>query len=141
MLLGISGVRSLTEQEAKAVKKELVNLARKGGVWHVGDAAGVDAIARDLAPRLVLHEAASREPWCLQRRSKELVDALASAEGTLHAWVNKPCPDGLTVDSWKGSGTWGTVRYAHSKGVKVQLHWLTEPHMPEWMRHEQLSLW
>jgi len=70
------------------------------------------------------------------------VDAIAGAGGTLHAWVNKPCPEELTVNSWKGSGTWGTVRYAHSKGVRVELHWLTDQtHTPEWMSQEQLSLW
>jgi len=34
------------------------------------------------------------------------------------------------------------VRYAHSKGVRVELHWLTDQtHTPEWMSQEQLSLW
>jgi hypothetical protein len=109
----------------------------------VGDATGIDAMARStIEPdQLREHNSAGFEVWQLQQRSKRMVDALAADKGTLHAWVNKPCPAGLTVASWQGSGTWGTVRYAVSKGVPVVIHWLIEDgNLPEWMSQKQLNL-
>jgi hypothetical protein len=118
-----------------------ISMTSANQTWHVGDAAGVDKLACELAPNLLIYRAVSREPWELQKRSKHLVDALAAVGGTLHVWINKPCPDGLTVNSWKASGSWGTARYAIAKGVTVVLHWLIEEQpMPQWMNQGQLSL-
>jgi hypothetical protein len=143
MNVGISGPRSLVQNQAAQVRLELVKIStvNECQVWHVGDAAGVDALARELAPDLVVYRAISREPWELQKRSKRLVDALAAVGGTLHVWVNQPCPEGLTVNSWKSSGSWGTARYAVFKGVTLVLHWLIEEQpTPQWMNQGQLSL-
>ena len=70
-----------------------------------------------------------------------MLQALATDGGTLHAFVTKRCPEGVTVNSWAGSGTWGTMRYAIAKGVPVELHWLIEPfELPDWLTTKQLSL-
>jgi hypothetical protein len=143
MILGMSGPRSLTLEQVERVKLDLTKISRsyKRCCWYVGDAAGVDELARELAPELIIYKAISREPWELQKRSKRLVDALAEVGGTLHVWINKPCPDGVTVNSWKSSGSWGTARYAVFKGVVVVLHWLIEEQpTPQWMNQGQLSL-
>jgi hypothetical protein len=143
MNIGFSGPRSLVQNQAAQVRLELVKISMISDcqIWHVGDAVGVDALARELAPELVIYKAISREPWELQKRSKRLVDALAVVGGSLHVWINKPCPDGVTVNSWKSSGSWGTARYAVFKGVVVVLHWLIgEQPTPQWMNQGQLSL-
>ena len=150
--VGISGVRKLTQEQAQQVRQELTEMMRGLEVTHchVGDAAGVDAIARDVATRaprvkLVCHEIKSHERWAYAERSTRMVKALAAEGGTLHAWVNKPCPPGLSKSkTWKGasgSGTWGTVALAVGHGLKVELHWLIEPQgEPDWMENRQLTL-
>jgi hypothetical protein len=149
--VGISGVRKLTQEQAQQVRQELAELMRGWEVTHchVGDAAGVDEIARDVAHaasvKATWHEIRSRERWAYAERSTRMVKALAAEGGTLHAWVNKPCPRGLSKSkTWKGasgSGTWGTVALAVGHGLKVELHWLTEPQgEPDWMIEKQLSL-
>lgn len=144
MHLGVTGPRSLTTEQQQQAYFDLWELDHRNpnAHWHVGDALGLDALAREVATGLQhRYDAASREPWELQRRSKRMVDALAVGGGVLHAWPNKPCPAGITPDSWKGSGTWGTVRYAVSRGVAVELHWLVEECLlPEWMEQTQMSL-
>ena len=149
--VGISGVRKLTQEQEQQVRRELTELMRGWEVTHchVGDAAGVDAIARDVAHatsvKATWHEIRSHERWAYAERSTRMVKALAAEAGTLHAWINKPCPPGLKPGkTWKGangSGTWGTVALAVGHGLKVELHWLTEPREePDWMENRQLIL-
>jgi hypothetical protein len=143
-VVGITGTRKLTEGEAAKATRELRLLLDKATKLHVGDATGIDALARrcvNAAMEVELHETEGRKPYQLQQRSKRMVDALAKENGTLHAFTNKPCPLGVTVNSWAGSGTWGTVRYAIALGVPVELHWLIEPcQLPDWMTEKQLTL-
>jgi hypothetical protein len=143
-VVGVSGTRELTERQAAQATKQLRSLLDRATKLHVGDATGIDAIAYRYASKRMkveLHEIEGRKPYQLQQRSKRMVEALMKDRGTLHAFVNKPCPDGVTVNSWAGSGTWGTVRYAIAKGVTVELHWLIEPcGQPDWMQQKQLSL-
>lgn len=146
-VIGITGTRKLERGQTKLVIASLRQLAAEE--WHVGDAAGVDRLGRMVAfaEGATLHEykAGGHEPWQLQERSKRMLDNLVARGGTLHAYPNKPCPAGLhpkRCTSWLGSGTWGTVCYAKSKGVKVELHPLTEDAIaPDWMQQEQLALW
>jgi hypothetical protein len=142
--IGVTGTRKLTERQAEQAVKELDKLLDKASKLHVGDASGIDAIAYRLASdrtEIELHKTEGRKPYQLQQRSKRMVDALAKENGTLHAFVNKPCPFGITANSWAGSGTWGTVRYAISKGLPVEIHWLIEPcDLPDWMGERQLTL-
>jgi predicted alpha/beta hydrolase family esterase len=46
----------------------------------------------------------------------------------------------LSRDRWHGSGTWGTIFYAHSLGCPVELHPLVEMEPPEWLQQKQLNL-
>jgi hypothetical protein len=143
-VIGVTGSRQLTESQAARAVKELSALLDKATKLHVGDATGIDALAyrcANAAIEVELHETEGRKPYQLQQRSKHMVDALAKENGILHAFPNKPCPAGVTVNSWVGSGTWGTVRYAIAKGVPVELHWLIEPcDLPDWMLEKQLTL-
>jgi hypothetical protein len=143
-VIGVTGSRQLTESQAARAVKELSALLDKASKLHVGDASGIDALAYKCASagiKVELHETEGRKPYQLQQRSKRMVDALKSDNGTLFAFVNKPCPTGVTVNSWAGSGTWGTVRYAIALGVPVELHWLIEPcELPDWMMEKQLTL-
>jgi hypothetical protein len=150
--IGVTGARKLTDEQTKVVRAELKQLLStcEPLTVYVGDAPGVDAIARDVATRaprvkLVCHEIKSHERWAYAERSTRMVKALAAEAGTLHAWINKPCPPGLKPGkTWKGangSGTWGTVALAVGHGLKVELHWLTEPQEePDWMENRQLTL-
>jgi hypothetical protein len=146
MHIGVTGPRRLTPtQEIQAIE-DLMQLLTPSTTLHAGDAKGLDALARELAEncRLYRYDAEGWQPWQLQKRSRGMVDALVAVGGTLHAWPNKACPEGLTVTSWKGSGTWGTVRYAIAKGIKVELHPLTPKAIaPDWLevRTQQLVLW
>ncbi len=143
-VVGVTGTRKLTERQMEQAIKKLRSLLDKATKLHVGDATGIDALARKCANagvEIELHKTEGRKPYQLQQRSKRMVDALAKENGTLHAFTNKPCPLGVTVNSWAGSGTWGTVRYAIAKGVPVELHWLIEPcDLPDWMVEKQLTL-
>ena len=142
-VIGISGVRSLTEAQEQAVRGQLRWELLLADKVHVGCARGVDALGRELAASngklLVVHETEGYKPWQLAQRSKRMVDAIAAEGGELHAFVNKPCPDGLTADSWRGSGTWGTACYAASKNVPVILHKLVDCPDPSWLTQEQLA--
>ncbi len=143
-VVGVTGTRKLTESQTEKAMTELRELLDKATKLHVGDATGIDTLARKCANTAIeveLHETEGRKPYQLQQRSKRMVDALAKENGILHAFSNKPCPGGVTVNSWAGSGTWGTVRYAIAKGVPVELHWLIEPcQLPDWLTEKQLTL-
>ncbi|WP_019500881.1 hypothetical protein [Pseudanabaena sp. PCC 6802] len=143
-VVGVTGTRKLNESETAKAMREMRSLLDKATKLHVGDATGIDALAHrcaNAAMEVELHKTEGRKPYQLQQRSKRMVDALAKENGMLHAFVNKPYPGGVTVNSWAGSGTWGTVRYAIAKGVPVELHWLIEPcKLPDWMIEKQLTL-
>jgi hypothetical protein len=138
MHYGITGTRKLNEMEVEQVKYELWELDRNGTHWHIGDADGVDKTARNWVTGEQIHyNSEGREAWQLAVRSTKLVKALAENNGTLIAFANKPCPEGLKPSKcWKcasGSGTWGTVALAVGLGVPVELHWLGEEQVkPDW---------
>jgi hypothetical protein len=151
--IGVTGPRRLTQQ-AEQVRKELRQLQQNNrcAIWHIGDAAGVDAIAYELVLTELgnLRELHLKNPQLPQKaqgaeRSTRMVKALAAAGGTLHAFPNKPCPLGLKPSrSWKsagGSGTWGTIALATGLGVPLVLHPLTpDATAPDWMKETQLTL-
>ncbi|MDX2241395.1 MAG: hypothetical protein NW224_11985 [Leptolyngbyaceae cyanobacterium bins.302] len=137
--LAFTGARKLTSEQVNHAHSIILSLPRC--LWLVGCAPGLDAIARELAPKpFVLFEAQGTHVYHYQKRSKNMIDALAAAGGTLHAFPNKPCPQGLTLDSWKGSGTWGTIFYAHSLGCPVELHLLAEVDLPSWLTEQVQQL-
>lgn len=135
-----TGARFLDSAQTKMAREVLNRLPRRS-CWLVGCAGGLDALAREIAPKtMLLFEAHNRKPWELQARSKRMIDECAACGGTLHAFPNKPCPVELTRDRWCGSGTWGTAFYAHLKGCPVIVHPLTAINLPGWLDQEQLSL-
>lgn len=152
--IAISGVRNyggVSEEGRKRARQVRLELeALKAEVWHVGDADGVDQLARALAPsgdRLKVYYKNSELPHRAQgaERSTRMIKALAATGGTLHAWVNKPAPYGLKPGkSWgraQGSGTWGTVALAVGHGLNVVLHPLTDDAIaPDWLKPAQLTL-
>jgi hypothetical protein len=138
--LGVTGVRNLTKEQAAQVEAEVWELDRQATRWHIGDASGVDQVARQTIAngQLIEHNADGRQPWQLAARSTKMVMALAESNGTLHAWASAPPPEGLKpCKKWKnaqGSGTWGTVALAAGLGVTVELHWLgQERELPDWL--------
>lgn len=148
--IAISGVRKFGgvsekgREQARQVRLEIEALEAE--VWHVGDADGVDQLARALAPageRLKVYYKNPELPHRAQgaERSTRMIKALALAGGTLHAWVNKPAPYGLKPGkSWgraQGSGTWGTIAFAHGLEIPVVIYKLGEFDLPEWLTYQQ----
>ena len=138
----ITGPRKLTPNQHDIAYSRLWELFQNNSDLHchVGDANGIDAITRKLfAPaKLTVYRAETREPWQLQARSKRMVDS-SPQNAILYAFPNKNCPKDITASSWKGSGTWGTIFYAHKKGFKVELNWLIDDYeVPGFL--QQLSL-
>jgi hypothetical protein len=139
-VIGVTGARKLTTEQVEQLKYELWELDRIGTEWHIGDAAGVDEVARNWVVNgtVTTYEVTGSEKWNYAERSTRMVKAIAAAGGTLHAWANKPAPKGLKpAKNWKGangSGTWGTVALACGLGVKVELHWLEDGlEAPDWL--------
>ena len=120
--IGVTGPRQLTREQEDWLREQLQGLLGPETHLHVGDASGVDALARRLkrGPKTV-YRTEGRERWHYQARSKRMVEALRELGGVLYAYPNKPKPPGLTPNSWQGSGTWGTIAYAQSRGVPVHI--------------------
>ena len=146
-IIGVTGPRQLSSADMRRVEWELLELL-PGTELHVGDARGVDAEARRAAEilglQLCVHHTENHNvaPIAarLQERSKRLVEALRETGGILHGWPNKPCPPGLTPMRWQGSGTWGTLYYAWTCGVPIELHPLSDLELPHWCQVQQTTL-
>jgi hypothetical protein len=153
--IAVTGPRRLNLDEHQAVIRDVRGLILCEGprpVLHVGDALGVDAIARGFGRYTTMHlystEVGNRnlpQAAKLANRSARMVRELAAWRGTLHAWPNKPAPAGLRpARNWprgaNGSGTWGTIALAVGLGVPVELHWLCAEIPPEWMTTQQMAL-
>jgi len=137
--IGVTGPRRLTKEQEAWLREQLAQTLKNCHL-HVGDAEGVDALARQLkkGPKTV-YRVEGGEPWHYQARSKRLVEALRELGGTLYAYPNKPRPVGLTPNNWQGSGTWGTIAYAQSRGVQVHITPLPGLELEE--EPTQLTLW
>jgi hypothetical protein len=142
MMIAITGPRKLTPAQATQTAAQLRELLTPRTVLLAGDAAGLDALARELATgEVVLYEVKQSLPERARfaERSTRMVKALAATGGTLHAWPNKPAPAKLKpAKSWpagaEGSGTWGTIALAVGLGLRVELHPLAElGELPEWL--------
>lgn len=150
-VIGVTGPRghALEAGEVVAVLADLAAVMAGADLLHVGCASGVDALACQAAVKagadVVMWRAEDEGPRMphaakLQARSKRMVRALAAAGGVLVAYPNKPCPGGVTVASWQGSGTWGTVRYAVALGCEVVVVPLAAMELPEWLTQKQGAL-
>lgn len=133
----ITGPRNLIPEEYTAAHYRLWEIwyHNPHAHWHVGCANGIDAIARETCnpEQITVYRVQNRTPWELQARSKRMVDS-SPRTATLFAFPNKNCPDDISISSWKGSGTWGTILYAHSKGLNIELNWLIDDYeVPEFL--------
>lgn len=147
--IAVTGTRRLERGQVARVIADLRLI--DADLWHIGDADGVDRLAlltaQAKAANYTLHEKNRELPYRAQgaERSTRMIKALAATGGTLHAFVNKPAPEGLKPGkSWgraQGSGTWGTVALAVGHGLEVVLHPLTDDAIaPDWIKNAQLTL-
>lgn len=143
--IGITGSRFISELYYLQTRSQLWDiLSQKDLCVHVGDASGIDWQTRQIAAELgvyqIIYQSEPRTKWALHQRSRRLVDALASTNGILYAFPNRPCPDGISVSRWMGSGTWGTMLYAKSLHVPIQIYPQGGFNLPDWLYNDQLSL-
>jgi len=139
--VGVTGPRRLTKEQEDWLREQLAQTLKNSHL-HVGDAEGVDRLAREEGRKrgpMTVYRVEGGEPWHYQARSKRLVEALRELGGTLYAYPNKPKPAGITPNNWQGSGTWGTVAYAQSRGVQVHITPLPGLELEE--EPQQLTLW
>ncbi|WP_299493049.1 hypothetical protein [Acaryochloris sp. IP29b_bin.137] len=148
--IAVTGPRQLTSQQRAKAVADLQGL-RIYPNWLVGDASGLDELARSIAQthhlNLQIYEKQSELPYRAQgaERSTRMIKALAVLHGSLHAWPNKTAPHKLRPSrSWStraaGSGTWGTIALAVGLGIPVKLHPLVEIDIPLWLQSEQLTI-
>ena len=148
--IAVTGPRQLTAHQRVKALSDLQRLKTYPN-WLVGDASGLDALARSIGQthhlNLQIYEKRSELPHRAQgaERSTRMVKALAVLQGSLHAWPNKPAPHQLMPSrNWPmgatGSGTWGTIALAVGLGIPVELHPLIEIDIPSWLQSEQLTL-
>ena len=86
--VGVAGPRRLSQEEVSLVAVELRLICAQHTTLHVGDATGVDTMARAMAMScgaLHRYDVAGPERWQLARRTKAMVRGVASNGGTLHA--------------------------------------------------------
>lgn len=144
-MIAVTGPRHLAPAQRQAATQQLRRLLSSTDVLHVGDAEGLDLLARSVGlntgANISLHEKNPKLPWKAQgaERSTRMIKALAATGGTLHAWPAQPVPlDLKPCRNWPngagGSGTWGTIALAVGLGVPVELHPLTDDAIaPAWM--------
>ncbi len=141
MNICFSGARKLTPTQRDRAQAILTTITIPSQQWHVGDAAGLDALVRDYNPEATVHRIQGNQSWHFAERSQRMIDAVG-AGGVVYAFPNKPCPPQCSPNqpfSGHGSGTWGTIAYAKKKGLEVELHPLTaNAKTPDWLG--QLSL-
>jgi hypothetical protein len=149
-VIAVTGPRRLSRAEHEQALADLKCL-RTCERWLVGDAPGLDELARLVCWREALHtELYQVKPQLPDRaryaeRSTRMVSALAQVRGTLHAWPNKPAPPELRPSrNWprgaQGSGTWGTIALAVGLGLNVELHPLMDDlQLPDWIETRQLA--
>lgn len=131
----ITGPRVIGEPDEKLVRDVVREVIARGFKIYVGDAAGVDAIAREVVWNASPHKFFSprhdlgRTPAGLAERSSRMVkEALRTADGDeviCIGFPNKPCPAGIVpARSWRsgeteGSGTWSTLALCVGHGIKT----------------------
>lgn len=139
--IAVTGPQDLTAIQTAKTHHDLLQLLTLNTHLHLGDAYGVDQLAQQIARQkriaTVRHMATGKKPWQLQQRSKRMVDAIAQVNGTLHTWLNQPCPPDLTASNWLENGTWGIIYYAITQGVKIELHPLINLEMPQWLKPQR----
>lgn len=140
-LIGFSGSRVLSYRETISAVNEVVKLIPSHAQVHVGDAAGIDALIKDLVPEASVFEAAPRyygDKSAFAGRSIRCVRSVVEPGGLWVAFPNKPCPMGLKPSAiasqcfnGTGSGTWASLAYAVGLGISC-LVFLPAIAPPKW---------
>ncbi|NEP02047.1 MAG: hypothetical protein F6K58_25995 [Symploca sp. SIO2E9] len=153
--IAFTGPRKLTKIEEKRVYCVLLTTQARANDWHVGDAQGLDSFIVRAAEywnkNLTVHQIQTQKKWGFAERSQRMIrSATKLGEVTLFAFPNKLCPESCTPKSafsGYGSGTWGTIAYAWSQGVNLEIHplfslkeYADTSWMPDWMVQKQLKL-
>ena len=146
-----TGPRKTNSDDTLIVQKTLRSLQPDGQLWLFGDAPGVDNIvacytALHRVQKMLFQVPNNPKKQDFAIRSMKMIDFLKTQKGTLIGFLNKNCPEQCTLArpfSGHGSGTWGTIAYARSLGIDVQLHLLSGIDyldLPEWFHYKQLEL-
>jgi hypothetical protein len=146
MKIAFTGTRKIDKTRSKIVWEKLADIALlEAQEWHVGDAMGVDALARVAATRynriLHTHVCAGQEKWQFAARSKRMVDAISSSDRSkLFAFADKLCPESCSPcksPNGQGSGTWLTVAYARMLNIPVEVTFLESGlSLPSWFHED-----
>jgi len=137
----ITGPREISREDEKLVRAVVREIIAQGYEIYVGDAAGVDTIARlvgrEKAHLFFPNETLRRSPAGLAERSTRMVkEALRACPYPAHSFKNgdeiicvgfpnKPCPSGIVpAKSWRsgtaeGSGTWSTLALCVGHGIET----------------------
>jgi hypothetical protein len=143
--IAVTGPRDLTIAQIAQVRADFMRALQGVDKVHVGDATGVDEVCLGRTEHFRrdhhLHIKRQDLPVAARgaERSTRMVKAALADGATLHAWPNKPCPEGLKpAKGWPrgaaGSGTWGTIALAVGLGMPVILHPLADLGiLPDWL--------
>lgn len=143
-MIGISGSRSISDEQVELIKAHF-SVYNADERIAVGDANGVDALARDFfGDRCTVFHKEGNQKWHFAARSQRMADSATQ----LYAYPDKACPDTCTPQkpfSGHGSGTWGTIAYAVKTGKPVKVIPISSDaaNMPSWLTSpppEQISL-
>lgn len=152
MDIAFTGPRTLTDAQVDEIKGDFCYfISEPKATWHVGDANGLDALARDQAKtynkKLCLYEVEGCQPYHFAQRTKRMIDALAqTTDPWLYAFPNKLCPAGCRPSnnpSGQGSGTWLAIAYAWHLGIDIYFfpQFKTRPldhsWMPDWLHRKR----
>ncbi len=154
MDIAFTGTRKLINNQNKIVWAKLKEISQIESTWHVGDAAGVDAVVRLAAQRynkqINVYEVQNKQQrYAYAQRSKRMIKAISQApQAKLVAFANKECPDGCipcASPNGRGSGTWLTIAYAFYLNIDIEIIFLEENlQLPSWIllpQPKQLSMW
>lgn len=140
-LIGFSGSRVLCHRETISAVNQVIELIPSHAKVHVGDAAGIDALVRNLIPEATIFQAIPRyygDKSAFAGRSIKCVRSVLEPGGLWVAFPNKPCPNGLkpstvTTECFRGtgSGTWASLAYAAGLGISC-LVFLPAIAPPDW---------
>ncbi|NEO59282.1 MAG: hypothetical protein F6J98_02280 [Moorea sp. SIO4G2] len=148
----VTGSRKITLEDYVEIALKIKQTPAKS--WHVGDAKGVDACVRETLRKLTetytIYHVAGRNRWNYAERSIRMLKNCQKQDGNpkLLAFLTKPCPPEVTPAKpfcGAGSGTWATVAMAKKMGIEIEVYYVHEVELPNWLTetqicYEQLSL-
>lgn len=136
-MIGFTGSRKGFE-DIQLVKTVALSVFKAGHSVSVGCARGVDALIRKFIPAAQVFRVASpaagsvsSAAQALARRSMSMVNSCSVLVG----FASVACPVGVSPShsfSGGGSGTWASIAYAISKGLRVFIFVASDISLPAW---------